>query len=138
MLEVDPISRLMIWSHFVAIRGYLPEVLSMTESETSQGSPTRFRLPPKPPHVYQLYRDWFGHLVDKDIRLLELGVYDGDSLLLYRDYFRNGIIVEPDLNPAVNIVGSTDRIRAATRLNRNTNKMFSRGADSSLETRPPL
>lgn len=109
MLEIDPISRTMIWSHFVAIGGHLPEVLSMTESETSQGSPSRFRLPPKPPHVYKLYRDWFGHLVDKDIRLLELGVYDGDSLLLFRDYFTNGIMVGLDMNP-VHIADPTNRI----------------------------
>ena len=63
----------------------------------------------KEPHIRRLYEQWFAHLADKDIRLLELGVYQGDSLVLYRDYFKNGIMVGLDMNP-VHIADPTDRI----------------------------
>ena len=36
-------------------------------------------------------------LVDREIRLLEIGVHNGGSLLLWRDYFRKGTIVGIDL-----------------------------------------
>jgi hypothetical protein len=45
----------------------------------------------------QVYEECLEHLVGKDIRLLELGVYQGKSLLLWRDYFEKGRIVGLDL-----------------------------------------
>ena len=54
--------------------------------------------------------EWcFAPLVGKNIKLLELGVYNGASLLLWRDYFENGTIVGIDIN-RVNIGGPTDGI----------------------------
>jgi len=41
--------------------------------------------------------------VDKEIKLLEIGVYRGGSLLLWRDYFPQGTIVGIDINPPQNI-----------------------------------
>lgn len=45
-----------------------------------------------------IYDQLFEHLVQQPIRLLEVGVYRGGSLRLWRDYFPNGQIVGVDLN----------------------------------------
>lgn len=55
------------------------------------------------------YEELFRPLVGKEIRLLELGVHKGGSLILWRDYFENGIIVGLDVNP-VQIEDPTRRI----------------------------
>jgi hypothetical protein len=55
---------------------------------------------------YMLY---CGHLVDEPIKLLELGILKGGSLLLWRDYFDKGVIVGLDINP-VSIHGDSSRI----------------------------
>lgn len=60
--------------------------------------------------LVQSYEECFQHLVDKEIKLLELGVWKGGSLLLWRDYFENGIIVGLD-RMAVHIDDPTGRIR---------------------------
>jgi hypothetical protein len=43
------------------------------------------------------YERHFGPLADRNIRLLELGIHKGGSLLMWRDYFANGQIVGLDL-----------------------------------------
>ena len=45
------------------------------------------------PEYLRLYEECFEPFVDKDIKLLELGVAGGGSLLLWRDYFERGTIV---------------------------------------------
>jgi SAM-dependent methyltransferase len=45
---------------------------------------------------YELH---FGHLREKPIRLLELGVYHGGSLLMWHKYFSKGLVVGLDLQP---------------------------------------
>lgn len=45
------------------------------------------------------YDDVFAVFREREIRLLELGVYHGGSLRLWRDYFPRGTIVGIDLNP---------------------------------------
>lgn len=46
--------------------------------------------------------EWcFAPLVGKEIKLLELGVLKGASLLFWRDYFENGTIVGIDSNPVL-------------------------------------
>jgi hypothetical protein len=50
-------------------------------------------------HYLANYEGWFGPLREKDIVPLELGILDGGSLKLWRDYFPNGRIVGLDLNP---------------------------------------
>jgi hypothetical protein len=45
------------------------------------------------PGYLRLYEEYFEPLVHKNIKLLELGVERGGSLLLWRDYFEKGIIV---------------------------------------------
>jgi|CXWL01.1.fsa_nt_gi SAM-dependent methyltransferase len=56
------------------------------------------------------YERWFGDLRQRPITLLELGVLDGGSLQMWRDYFPNGSIVGLDLTPPV-IDDATGRIR---------------------------
>lgn len=49
------------------------------------------------------YLEWYDpflqSLVDQEIKLLELGIYKGGSLRLWRDYFPKATIVGIDLNP---------------------------------------
>jgi hypothetical protein len=61
-------------------------------------------------HYLRRYEDYFRPLLDQEIKLLELGIYKGGSLLLWRDYFEKGIIVGLDLNP-ITLDDSSGRIR---------------------------
>lgn len=61
-------------------------------------------------HYLRNYEECFRDLLDRDVRLLELGVYRGGSLLLWRDYFERGLVVGLDINP-VEINDPTGRIR---------------------------
>lgn len=61
-------------------------------------------------HYLRNYEQYFQPLFDKDVKLLELGVYKGGSLLLWRDYFEKGVIVGLDLNP-VELADKSGRIR---------------------------
>ena len=61
-------------------------------------------------HYLRNYEEYFAPLAGRDIRLLELGVLKGGSLLLWRDYFERGLVVGLDLNPA-EIDDPTGRIR---------------------------
>lgn len=66
--------------------------------------------PDKPPLYLKNYEEHFRPLVDIDIRLLELGVGRGGSLLWWRDFFARGIIVGLDIEPCV-VDDPTGRIR---------------------------
>ncbi|MET0646439.1 MAG: hypothetical protein ABW208_07435, partial [Pyrinomonadaceae bacterium] len=61
-------------------------------------------------HYLRNYEEYFRPLLDRDVRLLELGVLKGGSLLLWRDYFERGVIAGLDLNPA-HVEDTTGRIR---------------------------
>src|ERR1043165_1425296 len=50
-------------------------------------------------HYLRNYEQYFQPLLDQDVKLLELGVYKGGSLLLWRDYFEKGLIVGLDDSP---------------------------------------
>lgn len=56
------------------------------------------------------YEEYFRPFLDRDIRLLELGIYHGGSLLLWRDYFERGVIAGLDINP-VSVEDPTGRVR---------------------------
>jgi hypothetical protein len=60
------------------------------------------------------YLEWYDpvleHFVPNEIKLLELGILDGGSLLLWRDYFPRGRIVGIDLQVKVDF-SSEERIR---------------------------
>ena len=55
------------------------------------------------------YLEWYDPMVERflgtDLRLLELGVLDGGSLRLWRDYFAEGRIVGIDLKLRVDLAG---------------------------------
>lgn len=70
-------------------------------------------------HYLRNYEERFKDLVDKDVRLLELGIYKGGSLLLWRDYFPKGVIVGLDLN-AVQIDDPGHRIHTYGGLQQDT------------------
>ncbi len=61
-------------------------------------------------HYLRNYEHYFGDLRDKEIRLFELGVKEGGSLYLWRDYFERGLIVGLDIEP-VQLDDLTGRIR---------------------------
>lgn len=65
------------------------------------------------------YEEFFRPLADKRIKLLELGVRNGDSLLMWRDYFENGTIVGMDIKP-VNIEDPSGRIHFYAGLQQDT------------------
>jgi len=61
-------------------------------------------------HYLRNYEKYFRPLIEQPIKLLELGIYRGGSLLLWRDYFQKGLIVGLDLQP-VEIDDPSGRIR---------------------------
>lgn len=61
-------------------------------------------------HYLRNYEHYFGGLRDKEVRLLELGIKEGGSLLLWRDYFEKGVIVGLDIEP-VSLDDPTGRVR---------------------------
>ncbi|HEX8068431.1 MAG TPA: class I SAM-dependent methyltransferase [Pyrinomonadaceae bacterium] len=61
-------------------------------------------------HYLRNYEHYFGPLRGQDVRLLELGVKTGGSLLLWRDYFARGRIVGLDIEP-VALADTTGRVR---------------------------
>ena len=61
------------------------------------------------PAYIALYEEIFFPLKDKNIKLLELGVLKGGSVLMWQDYFKNGHIVGLDLDK-VNLEQEAERI----------------------------
>ena len=61
-------------------------------------------------HYLRNYEEYFRPLAGRDVRLLELGVLNGGSLLLWRDYFERGVIAGLDINP-LELEDPTGRIR---------------------------
>ena len=62
------------------------------------------------PNYIQSYESFFSNLSDKNIVLLELGIDQGGSLLMWRDFFKNGTIIGLD-RAKVSIEDSTQRIK---------------------------
>jgi 23S rRNA U2552 (ribose-2'-O)-methylase RlmE/FtsJ len=60
-------------------------------------------------HYLKNYDAFFQELADRPVRLLELGIKHGGSMLLWRDYFPQGKIVGLDINP-VEIDDASGRI----------------------------
>ena len=61
-------------------------------------------------HYLRNYEHYFEPLRNDPVRLFELGIKDGGSLLLWRDYFERGLVVGLDIEP-VRLDDSTGRIR---------------------------
>jgi len=81
-------------------------------------------------HYLRSYEQYFDKLRDKEVRLLELGVYKGGSLLLWRDYFQKGLIVGLDLNP-VQLNDLSGRIRTYSGQQQDTNLLDRIGAETA-------
>lgn len=54
-------------------------------------------------YIQEFYESEFDKYRDKPIRLLEIGVLNGESLKLWRDYFKKGEIIGIDIFHRVNI-----------------------------------
>jgi hypothetical protein len=61
-------------------------------------------------HYLRNYEHYFGKLRGLDIKLLELGIKAGGSLLLWRDYFERGLIIGLDIEPTP-LADPTGRVR---------------------------
>lgn len=51
----------------------------------------------KPTSLYDLYDQYFAELADRPVRLLELGVYTGESIKVFASFFKNGKIIGVDI-----------------------------------------
>ena len=50
-------------------------------------------------HGYiEIYESYFRSLKDKKLKILEIGIADGKSLLTWSDYFKNSVIVGIDIH----------------------------------------
>lgn len=54
----------------------------------------------KPDHYFRIYDNHFSYRRDEPLKILEIGVWDGASLLVWRDYFPNATIVGLDIRDA--------------------------------------
>lgn len=72
----------------------------------------------KPDNYIIRYDKYFQPLQKEEINLLELGVYKGGSLLMWRNYFKKGTIVGLDIDP-VKLNDSIDRIHIYQGLQQN-------------------
>ena len=61
-------------------------------------------------HYLRNYEKYFAPFLDREVKLLELGVFKGGSLLMWRDFFEQGTIVGLDMNPCA-IEDPTGRVR---------------------------
>src|SRR4051794_513025 len=61
-------------------------------------------------HYLRNYEQNFAEFREKPVRLLELGIKEGGSLLLWRDYFDQGLITGLDINP-VELNDESGRVR---------------------------
>jgi demethylmacrocin O-methyltransferase len=64
----------------------------------------------KLPEYLETYSKIFSSSKDDKISLFELGIWEGGSLLIWQDYFKNGTIVGLDLNIPDLSTYNTDRI----------------------------
>jgi len=65
-------------------------------------------------HGYEVfYEEKLGYLRDKPIKLLEIGIWKGDSLRMWRDYFKEGQVFGIDIVPAAVESGKGPRITTA-------------------------
>jgi len=87
---------------------------------TRQISPGRYNTDKKSFDLYfRTYEEIFAPLADSPVHLLELGISQGGSLELWRDYFRRGTIAGIDVNP-VTLRDGGPRIRVYRGLQQDT------------------
>src|SRR6185503_13004270 len=83
-------------------------------------------------HYLRNYEDYFQPLLNREVKLLELGVYKGGSLLLWRDYFPQGLIVGLDL-AQVQIDDPSGRIRTYQGMQQDTQLLDLIGQETAPE-----
>src|SRR2546421_5565151 len=83
-------------------------------------------------HYLDNYEKWFGDLRSRDLVLLELGIREGGSLLMWRDYFPKATIVGLDINP-ISLTDATGRIRTYTGQQQNRNLLDTIRAEMAPE-----
>ncbi|MHC1745268.1 MAG: glycosyltransferase [Syntrophobacteraceae bacterium] len=54
-------------------------------------------------HYFDVYESFFAPLRDKDVSLLEIGIYKGGSLTLWEKYFKNPSIYAIDIDPGCKV-----------------------------------
>lgn len=54
----------------------------------------------KPHHYFDVYAKYIGPMREAEVNILELGVYSGASLLIWREFFPRATIVGLDVRPA--------------------------------------
>jgi hypothetical protein len=86
----------------------------------------------KEPHYLRAYEEVFGPLREGPVRLLELGVYHGASLRLWRDYFPRGLIVGLDAE-APPLLEDADRIRVYRGLQQDTSMLDRMAGETAPE-----
>ena len=79
----------------------------------------------KPLPYLVLYEQYFRPLMDKEIKLLELGVATGISMVMWRDYFVNGTIAGLDYSPKYRPEESESRIHIYQGLQNDTKLLTS-------------
>lgn len=63
-------------------------------------------------HTYiPVYTELFEPLRDKPVRLLEVGIMSGHSILMWQEYFQNGTIYGVDVSPIPAIVQNVPRVK---------------------------
>ena len=65
----------------------------------------------KPIGYLKIYEQYFESMQDQDVKLLELGVASGQSILMWQHYFPNGTVVGVDLIPQYQPEDGDARIR---------------------------
>lgn len=83
----------------------MPNLSSLADCHYAAGDFTR-----KAPSYLQEYERILTGLRDSDVRILELGVSSGASLLLWRDYLSNAVIVGIDIEKMPGTIANQDRI----------------------------
>jgi predicted O-methyltransferase YrrM len=53
----------------------------------------------KPDYYFDIYASYFDSMRERPLEILELGIYSGASLLIWREYFPNAKIVGLDISP---------------------------------------
>jgi len=78
------------------------------------------------------YQDHFRHLFDQPVSILELGIFKGESLRMWRDMFPHGTVIGLDIDP-VEIPDQLDRIHVYCGLQQDTSLLDRIRAESAKE-----
>ena len=66
---------------------------------------------PETCHYCSFYDNHFRHIKNRKLKILEIGVKNGDSLLMWKEYFKNSLIFGLEYNPDPLLEFDHDRIK---------------------------